>query len=372
MCVLLAFSWQALKVRSEFGGNWTGLFDTGKAFPPPPELARENILVVSETTGYDGQFYHYVAHDPFLRRGLTRYVDNPRLRYSRILVPMMAYLLSAGHQDWVDRSFRLVILLFVGLGAWWMTRFALKHRWRKDSALLFVLFPAAILSVETLTVDVALMALCVGFLLFQDEQEPAWKLAAILVLAPLVRETGAILTAAATLSALRTRRWRRALLFAGTIAPWLAWISFLYLHTDSHPYAISPIPFSETWLALLHVRSAVQGPIGSLLTALDRLAILGSALAIVLGLFQIRRPDAVALACAGFGVLGLLLQRGDVWLNYHAHTRVLSPLYLWLAMESTPLPPLLARLPLILVTPRYLLQVLPQLPLFIRSVRPNM
>jgi hypothetical protein len=358
----LAFSWQALKVRGEFHGNWTGLFDTGRDFPPPPELSFENIAIVSDTTGYDGQFYHYVAHDPFFRHGLARYIDNPRLRYGRILVPLAAYALAVGNPHWIDRAYRFVVLLFVFLGAYWTGCFMLQHGRRAASAVLFALLPATILSIEVLAVDVALMALCAGFLLMQDE--PPWKLVPVLALAPLVRETGLLLIGGAILSAILKKHWRRAALFVLAIIPWLAWTWFVDLHTQAQPYPISPIPFSETWQALLHVKSAVPGAIGLILTVLDRLAIVGSITAIMLGLYQIRRAGAVALACVGFGLAGVILQHADVWENYHAHTRVLSPLYMWLAMGGVMRPSRAAFLPLYLVMPRFLLQLLAQIPVF--------
>jgi hypothetical protein len=364
LCAAIAFSWQALKVRGEFHGNWTGLFDTGRDFLPPPELAFENIVIVSDTTGYDGQFYHYVAHDPFFQQGLSRYIDNPRLRYGRILVPLAAYALAAGNPHWIDWAYRFVVLLFVFLGAYWAARFMLQHGPRADSALLFALLPATILSIEVLAVDVALMALCVGFFLMQDERSS--KLVPILALSPLVRETGLLLIVAAVLSAILRKHWRRVILFALSVTPWVAWTWFVYLHTQAQPYPISLVPFSEILGALIHVQSAAPGLIGGTLTVLDRLAIVGSIVAIVLGLCHMRRAGAVALACVGFGLLGAVLQRGDVWENYHAHTRVLSPLYMWLAMGGVVRPSRAAFLPLYLVMPRFLLQLLAQIPVFFR------
>jgi len=49
---------------SNYAGNWIALFGTGSASPPPRALAGEHIYVFPNNTGYDGQFYRYVAHDP--------------------------------------------------------------------------------------------------------------------------------------------------------------------------------------------------------------------------------------------------------------------------------------------------------------------
>lgn len=362
LCTVLAFSWQALKVETEFHGNWTGLFDTGRDFPPPPELPFEHIVTVSETTGYDGQFYHYVAHDPFFQHGLARYIDNPRLRYGRILVPFCAYALAAGNPYWIDLSYRFTVLAFVFLGAYWTARLMLQKGRRPDSALLFLLLPATILSIEVLAVDVALMALCAAFFLVRDE--PSWKLLPVLALAPLVRETGLLLPAAALLAAVIKKNWLRAALFAVAVTPWLAWTWFVALHTQAQPYPITLMPLWETLKALVHVHNGSAGVFGWVLSIVDRLTIVGSIVAIMLGLGQVRRVGAVALACVGFALVGVALQRGDVWENYHAHTRLLSPLYMWLAMGVTERSSRVGVLPLYLVLPRFLFQILSQIPAF--------
>jgi hypothetical protein len=66
--------------------------------------------------------YRYVAHDPFLRRGLDRYLDAPLFRYRRILVPMLAFTLTAGRQNWIDMSYIAVIAVSVFCGAYWLSR----------------------------------------------------------------------------------------------------------------------------------------------------------------------------------------------------------------------------------------------------------
>lgn len=54
------------------GGNWTALFCTGSEFKPvPAPLRSDNIYIFQGTFGYDGQEYHYIAHDPFLTRGFS-------------------------------------------------------------------------------------------------------------------------------------------------------------------------------------------------------------------------------------------------------------------------------------------------------------
>ena len=76
--------WQALTVHANYGGNWTGLFRTGGAMRAPERLAASTFRN-RDPQGYDGQFYRYLAHDPFLQQGTAAYFDDALLRSRRIL-----------------------------------------------------------------------------------------------------------------------------------------------------------------------------------------------------------------------------------------------------------------------------------------------
>src|SRR5438552_9520637 len=78
--------WLAILVHFEYAGAWTALFCTGDQQRIPAELAPSTYRWKG-VTGYDGQYYRYVAHDPLLRKGYVQFVDAPLLRYRRILLP---------------------------------------------------------------------------------------------------------------------------------------------------------------------------------------------------------------------------------------------------------------------------------------------
>ena len=67
---LLVSIWTAARIHYVFGGNWTALFYNSTMFPVPPEL--EEGTYRFEAAGYDGQFYRFLAHDPFLLKGYAR------------------------------------------------------------------------------------------------------------------------------------------------------------------------------------------------------------------------------------------------------------------------------------------------------------
>jgi hypothetical protein len=67
LSIALAFSWQWVVVHTAFQGNWTALFCAGDYFSRPPEM-QHSEYVFKGSTGFDGQFYQLIAHDPLLRR----------------------------------------------------------------------------------------------------------------------------------------------------------------------------------------------------------------------------------------------------------------------------------------------------------------
>ena len=101
LCVLAVFAWQALAVHYNYGGNWTGLYCIGSRFAQAPGLT-ERLWLFPDAYGYDGQFYHLIAHDPWQKRGFDRFVDNPRMRFRRILLPGLAHLSAGGRDRYVD------------------------------------------------------------------------------------------------------------------------------------------------------------------------------------------------------------------------------------------------------------------------------
>src|SRR5205807_1962513 len=69
LAVVLSFGCQALTVRYNFHGDWSALFYAGAIRPLPPAVEREHSYQIPNSYGWDGQFYHFVAHDPLLRNG---------------------------------------------------------------------------------------------------------------------------------------------------------------------------------------------------------------------------------------------------------------------------------------------------------------
>ncbi len=203
--------------------------------------------IAQDTGGYDGQYYRLIAEDPLLLRHTADFIDGPRLRYRRILVPALAYIGAMGRPLYVNPAYITVVILFLGAGAYWLSLYAGvigRSRWW---GLAFILVPAAFLSIDRLTVDIALAALTIAFALY-------WKtgqirpLYVVLLFAPLARETGFLLLAAYVLYELFQKRWTTAAVMSTAGIPAMLW--FLYVQRTHVRITEPPGPSGHSPLSL--------------------------------------------------------------------------------------------------------------------------
>lgn len=358
VALLLVLLWLLLTVHYNDHDNWTALYYTGAQSTVPPQLGDEDVFQVRGSTGYDGQYYHYIAHDPFFQRGMEKYVDNPHLRYRRIFVPALAYLLAFGNEEYVDSLYLAITLAFLWAGAYWLSRFAAVHGISPWAGLAFVLIPSVLVTLDRLTVDLALAALAIGFIYYADRGH--WRtLCLILTIAPLVRETGVIFIAAICIW-----KWRKAWLFALCALPFLAWELLLRLRwgSDQTVYTTS-IPYSALIDRTLHpVQFALTSRWLAIASALDYLALLGiwAALALCVWLLWKRKFDLAAIAALIFGAFAGTLGAPQIWSDAYAFGRTLSPLLIWLALRAIIDRQWSMLIPISFAVPRILFQFQPQ------------
>ncbi|MEX2261449.1 MAG: hypothetical protein WD696_05835 [Bryobacteraceae bacterium] len=359
--MLLALAWQLLMVYGVYGGNWTGLFCIGSKFSRSPELASANPHVFQNSYGYDGQFYLYIAQDPFFTKGFASSVDVPRLRYRRILIPFAAWALGLGNQTRIVYAYILVVLAFLFLGAWWLARYAVQAGKPPAWGLGFLIVPATLISLDRMTLDGAMTALTMGFAWYTSRRAEVLapgRLFALLMAAPLVRETGILLTAAVCLCLLNKRDWRRTLLFASSAIPAVAWWAFIHLRTQ--PYD-TPL---FGWIPLLSLAQAWISPLvypSLLLPAwlppvFDRLGMLGAAGAFW---FAIRGFvfEPTRTACALFTVLGLWHGLPGTWQDIYGFGRSFAPLLLLIALQGLDGKGFVRFVPMLLPLPRIAIQL---------------
>jgi hypothetical protein len=337
------------------------LFCTGASQRIPRDLLREEIYALKGSHGFDGQFYHYIAHDPLLRTQLSGYVDSPRLRYQRILVPGLAHLIAAGRPQAIDAGYFAVILLFVFLGAYWLSRYAVLHRRHPAWGFLFLLLPATLASVDRMAADIALSALWAGFAVYAAEGRNR-RLTLVAALAPLARETGFAMTGTYCLWALCGKKPAQALQGAAAAVPCLLWYAYLYRAVGPDVSGWVAIGFGGLPDAILHpFPYPWSAAVNLLVTVSDYLAAAGAvaAVAFCLRLAAVGREGLLELAAAVQGALGLVLLvfgSRDLWVHFYGFGRVLSPAVLLLVLRSLARRSWSDLAPLALLMPRSALQ----------------
>ena len=333
---LLIFGWTTLRVHYAFHDNWTAVFCTGTVFPVPPDLF-SGTYRFDGLAGYDGQFYRYVAHDPFLHKGYWHHVDAPRLRYRRLLVPLAAWAFGWGERRWIDRSYIAVEMVFVALGVYWCARLLTRRGRSPAWGLLFMLAPATLASFDRMLVDGPLTALFAGFLLYCEEEK--WgRVWVIAMLASLTRETGLFLPAALMIDQLLRGHWRRAAEFASSCLPALIWYGSLSgILPPDRAFTVLTFPASALLRRLFWVRPvALLDPSEQvLLVVTDFLAVFGLIASLVLAaiwLLKMRRSPETF--CVYFFVALTLVLATPILIEPFAFGRPISPMLLWLTLEA--------------------------------------
>ena len=345
--------WQGLTVRYNYGGNWTALYFTGDRFAVPPAL-KSGTFLFKNSYGYDGQFYRYIAHDPFFQYGYSSYVDDPRLRYRRIFLPMAAFLVAGARQDTIDAAYIAIVLLATLAGVYWSSLYAATQGCHFGWGLIFLLSPGALTSIDRLLTDGLLTALFAGVLVYSSGND-VLKLFAILTLAALTRETGFLLIAGAAGAEFFHKRYQRGLLFAAASLPALIWYAFVSLHTKSSAESamrIFTFPGAGLVARMFTVRPFADPVLRVAVPVLDLLTLLGFIASLALALRWIWKPglSQVAITIGLFVVLGLVAGSPDHLLEGYGYSRPLSPLLLFVMLRAVAEGAWLALIPPLLVT----------------------
>lgn len=360
---MIAAAWLGVNIAGAYDGDWSGLFYTGADSTLPGELAAHTRRV-HDPTGYDGQFYHLLAHDPLMRRGFTDHIDNLSLRWRRIGVPALTWLLAAGNDGAIDYLFVAIQLAFVFLGTYWLARYTEAQGRHSAWGLSFLLVPAVLVSLDRMTIDLPLAALSVGFALYAASTNRK-ALYAVLALAPLVRETGIILTAGWFVHSALRRDRRAMALSAVTAAPAIAWWGYVRSQTwadGTNWYGAYPLSGI--------IERTIQGsgipPLSSWLqtaATLEEVANAGMWLAFVLAgyLAWKRSTGYLEITAILFALFASMLGRLDIWTSAYAAGRTMSPLLLALGLLALRERSWVFAAPLALMLPRIALQYQAQL-----------
>ncbi|CAN5773430.1 hypothetical protein BH10ACT1_BH10ACT1_30850 [soil metagenome] len=217
------------------GGSATALF--AKDFPE---------LEQPDADGLDGQIYYAIASDPMHLDETAVYLDHPRYRFQRPLLPWLAWAIhpTGGGVGLVLALFAVTLLgVFagsVGLGA-----LSVRLGGPAWAAALLAITPGAYWSLRVTVSDALALALAIAALALATRNRHGWAVA-VGVLAVLAKEPAILVFAGWFLH----RRTRRAALLAAipgfVAAAWMAWLRW-QLPPDRARSQDIDLPFVGLW-----------------------------------------------------------------------------------------------------------------------------
>ncbi|MGH7775728.1 MAG: hypothetical protein ACREPI_00915 [Candidatus Dormibacterales bacterium] len=297
----------ALRVGAADGFRYLRPIQAGR------EFARPGVLLPGQRplprAGYDGQFYFYIAEDPFLGRPATAASLDNTLRYRRILYPLLAWAVSGGRRSLVPYALVAINVAagaaLVALCAW----FAARNRRSPWWALTLAVFSGVWISVFLdLTEPLQLLLLAAGMVAGS---------AGLLLLSALAKETAAAALVTEFLRGAARRDVGAAARAAAALAVLAGWALFVALavrgphESTLGGHFLQPVgaPF------ILLVREAGSAPAAFVLLLAGVLL----CLAAVARLVYARDPPALAAAAYALICLGA---GADTWVDPTAYYRV--------------------------------------------------
>jgi hypothetical protein len=325
-----------------YHGNLTGFIVFGKVFAPqthPPAHA-----VYASLTGYDGQFFYVLGHDPLLLHNSTiaalrGTVDPELFRIQRLGYPLLAFVLSGGQSGALPAAMLainvIVLLAVTAACGTWLRRRGISPLW----SLAITLGPGMLLPmVRDLSDPLSTALVLAGVLLWQARRR--WPAALALTAAVLTREVMIVLVAGVALeTVVRTWRerhvpgaWRTLLREAAPVVlvpavVFAIWQAYVMIRVGG-PLGTSPAMIPFTNMTQEFVRAV---PVAGGLGFVDMIWIVLMAVAVGLSVRCLRAGmTALSVASCGLCVSVVIPEFGDFW----SDTRLAAPLFAVLLIDG--------------------------------------
>lgn len=326
-----------------FNGNYTGFVrfaqfrvENTELLQRSPQLYKSLII---RDRGYDGQYYFYIALDPFLQyysetpRMYRKVVDSARYRYGRIGFPLLIRLFSLDRPELYAQTMIWLILAGQAAGVFFLLKIAAFLQRSPLWALLYVLIPGFLISLHLALPEPIAAAFLLGGVFYYLKQNLPIALL-FFAFSILIRETSILYVGILILlECLQRKRLASALLLSCSVIPYAAWKAYL-------TWRLFPV---YGWSTLLFGPRDFAMPFqGMLEMYLNRwngspaqvaLCVFGAFVLMNL-LFGIwlttRKRDSFALAVLGYSILHVCLNYSRLWSGSRSIERTTYEAFLFL------------------------------------------
>lgn len=210
-----------------------------------PEYFQKGMVIFDDKGGYDGQFYYYVAMDPFLNKG---YFKNA-YRQQRILYPLIARLLAFGKESLLPHTLYITNLLALVLGMCFLILLLRQYSLNPLWSLFYGLSPSSIMTVQYDLPSPVSIGLIIATVYFYINRN-LFLTVVFMALSFLTREDSIVVLIPMLLwDYQRNRQLKRILLLLSCLLPFFLWQLFVAAKIGNAPAiasakVISLIPFS--------------------------------------------------------------------------------------------------------------------------------
>lgn len=260
---------------------------------------------VQGSEGYDGQFVYYIARDP-RPAAVAPLLDVPAYRYQRILLPLLARLLSLGNERTLPWVLAGLGLLAQAAGTWAVAELLAGWGVSRRYALVYGLWAGFTLAVRLDLPEPLAFALAAGAILATERGRPAlgWVLYALAVFA---KETALVFVLAQLLAELAGRRWRPALALVGIaclpFALFQGWLWLVFGQVGAASGGAMATPFERIpFMGLLRIGQYSPAYLAAMLVVFGPALVLPAVWGIVISLKKLLADSRNVI------VLGLFIQ----------------------------------------------------------------
>lgn len=303
----------------KFDKNITGFMVIGDYFKAP-QIWTSQTLIHKGSVGYDGQFYYYIAHDPFILGQTYNHIDFPAYRYQRIIYPLTAWLLSFGQPKLIPFMMVAVNLLGILLGTYFII-LILKHYGRSPwYSLFYASFWGFLLCLlrslpEPLAITFVVMAV------FFYLKGQTLRQVVVLSLAALTQETTLLVSMAFLFYFFRKKDFRRSLNMLFPPLVYSGWQLYLYGHFQTFSFVGGTQNFGLPFCGIIQ-KFLSFGPGGSLYEKYAELLFLVLVLILIITavyeVFKYYSPLTVSFF--GYALLNSLLNH-LIWVEPWSYAR---------------------------------------------------
>ncbi|MDO8497085.1 MAG: hypothetical protein Q7S61_00880 [bacterium] len=232
----------------------TSLITAGSQFTNKKELI-SRIDILSDSSGYDGQFFYRLALNPFTQKqkeyGIL--LDTPFYRQQRLLYPLMASLISLGNPLVIPYAMVIVNIIFLCILALYGCLYAQRRKKHALWGLVFSLYAGFLFTLSRDLAEIISSGFFLAGLFYFDSKK--FKLASLLFsLAVLTKETAMILPLSICMVGIWERSIKKIVVGILPVVTYFIWHGWLiYNWKENTTFGVQSnmdIPFRGIWLSI--------------------------------------------------------------------------------------------------------------------------